>query len=283
MIFMFPQLVLLSMLFLVPTQIPFEEYIAPHETGWELSTGDHDWFIEWVDYKRELFVNQSSEIMVYINLNGTDPFPANESGWISFSEENYAFKATIHLTSRPSVVWFDIGLIPWGHDMQPRLWDCDSPRSLDLDCFSYLYNWSYPSGDYLYEVYDEWGRYHWVGDMSFFVNVSLGDSWETFGWYRYPSLTLVKYTVEEWEITKPPPGWDDPPICGGVYYEPNPFDKYITERNFLLIFMVAIGLWYSGDIYRIIKPKDVSKDGEDKIQRTSEEPASENNPKTKTS
>jgi hypothetical protein len=266
------------MLVFLPTQLPFEEYIVPHETGWELSTGDHDWFIEGVEYDSDLFLNQSSEIMVYLNLNGTTPFPTNESGWTSYSEDNYVFQATIHFENE-LFMWFEFGFIRHKHSMIPRLWDCDTPISLDLDCFSYLYNWSYPIGTNMYEVYDKYGRFHWAENVYFYVNVSSGDSWETFGWYRYPSLSITKTTVEEWEFTKPPPGWDDPPLCG--YVPPAMrFEKYLTERNLWLVAMVAIGLWYSPNIYRIIKPKDVSKDAKTDISRTSEESAPENNSKT---
>lgn len=274
---MLPQLVLLSMLVFVPSQLPFEEYIVQHETGWELSTGDHDWFIKDVWFNSDLYTNQSSEIEVMVDLNGSIPYTTNGTGWTHFPDD-YTLKTSIYFeAAEHSYMWYELGFLPSRHGMK-RTPSSDCP--VQYECFSYLLNWSYPDMKYAFEVDDEYGRTHWASAYTFFINVSSHEGWETLGWYRYPSFNVRFHTVQEWEVTKQP--YQDIPYCGGVSYPPYPGEEYLTERNLFLVAIAAGFLWYSGDIYRFIKPKDVSKDAKEENHISPKESASENNSNPKT-
>jgi len=197
---------------LISIQLPFEEFIVPTEEGFELSTGDHDWFISHIFYDQDLYANGSTYIMLFIDPNGTD----------TYINGSYALRATIHFKYFP--MWFDIGYIPYPHQMTPVFQDCfdtDEPPCCDLsyrwDCFYYLYNWSYPDMDHAFETYDAWGRPHYVSELFFFINVSLAESWATTGWY--PPHVFLNHAVEEWEVTKPPDWATEPLPCGGVQYD----------------------------------------------------------------
>jgi hypothetical protein len=273
----------MGLILLSPFQVPFEEFIVHHETGWELSSGEHDWFIRGVDYKSDLYVNQSTEILVMVDLNGSNPSitePINGSDW---SKITNTMKAGIYFEHPAhSEMWIEMGFLPSRHWMTPPSDFCPIP----FQCFSYLLNWSYPSEQYAMEVDDEWGRTHWAEPLLFFVNVSAHDGWETLGWYRYPSFIINFHTIQEWEATKPPPQGDHF-VCGTSSNDP--YD-WINPNYFVYLAILAILLWYSRDIYclfrdiyRFIKRNWRKHNAQEKRETTPKESLSESDPKTKTS